>query len=73
MNGEFAIESWERLQVFLGDRCDDMFTFSRLSQCHATSLETGTTETTAIDAICMSHDFIESLQFWRTCFPVVDA
>ena len=73
VDGEFVCEVGEGAEIVVGDAGNDALTFTGLAECHATAFEAGTAEAASVDSIGMKHDVVESFQFRRTSFPVVDA
>lgn len=58
MEGETPGEFREYLKVLLGDLLTDGVLVSWVDECHAAAFETGAAETTAVDALSVTHYII---------------
>ena len=59
----FAFELWEYFEVFCGDLSGDVFFVCWVDECHAASFESCSAESSAVDAVGVSHDVVECFEF----------
>ena len=69
----FAGHLGECLQICFCHLLRDGFLKSRINQCHAASLEAGSAEATAIDAIGLGHYLVKTNLLWGSALPIMDA
>ena len=67
-----ALQVGECLQIGGAHLRNNGFFIDRIDQRHAATLETGTGEPAAIDAVGDGHDLIEGLQFGGACLPIIN-
>ena len=71
--GVFVFEMREGGEITLGNGLNDGGFEGGIDEGHATALETGTGETTSIDAFGLGHNLIEANLLGGTGLPVMDA
>ena len=62
----------EHTEILFGDMLTYLFTLCRISKSNACTLEACSTETTAIDAIGLTHDIIDGYQLFTATLIVLD-